>query len=93
MPRVQRTEPGEVRVSDKAEDWWAFGLGAASFGIFMMMVPIKILTTLLMAVGATCIWAAMYWLARIFINRKTMTKKKYWSRSYLTNLVSVFSSA
>ncbi len=80
-------------MSDKAGDWWAFGLGGASFGIFMMMVPIEILTTLLMAVGATCIWAVMYWLARIFINRKTLTKKRYWSRSYLTNLVSGSSSA
>jgi hypothetical protein len=80
-------------VSDKEGGWWAFGLGGASFGIFMMMVPIKILTTLVMAVGATCIWVVMYWLARIFINRKTLTKKRYWSGSYLTNLVSGFSSA
>lgn len=80
-------------MSNKAGGWWAFGLSGASFGIFMIMVPIKILTILLMAVGATCIWVVMYWLARILIDRKTLTKKRYRSRSYLTNLVSGLSSA
>ena len=75
-------------MADKAGGWWAFGLGGAAFGIFMMMVPIKILTTVLMAVGAACIWVAMYWLAVVLIKTKTLTKKRYWSRSCLTKLVS-----
>ena len=80
-------------MADRAGSWWAFGLGGASFGIFMMMVPIKILTTVLMAVGAACIWVAMYWLAVVLVTRKTLVKKRHWSRSYLTKLVSGFSSA